>query len=143
MSSATAQQQHSYLVDEETIRSLYTEFEAAFRKGDLDGMLSSISDRAIFAWDQIEIVGRDALKQAFVESLATVWKDADATHTINGVEFLTSDVAIAWGNYVVVLSDGSRQTGHIMNTFIKRNGKWLFASDQACSAGQSVPLSVG
>lgn len=41
MSSATAQQQHTYLVDEETIRSLYTEFEAAFRKGDLDGMLSS------------------------------------------------------------------------------------------------------
>ena len=106
-------------------------------------MLSPIYERAIFAWDQIEVIGREALKQAFVENLASVWKEADATHTINGVEFLSSDAAIAWGNYVVVLKDGSRQTGHIMNTFVMRDGEWLIASEQACSAGESVRLSVG
>lgn len=134
---------HAYQADEDRIRHIYKEFEAAFREGDLEGMLSPIYERAIFAWDQIEVIGREALKQAFVENLASVWKEADATHTINGVEFLSSDAAIAWGNYVVVLKDGSRQTGHIMNTFVMRDGEWLIASEQACSAGESVRLSVG
>lgn len=127
-------QQQSHSVDEAAIRKIYKEFDAAFREGDLDGMLSLMCDRAIFAWDQTEVIGRDALKQAFVENLASVWKGADVTHTINGVEFLSSDVAVAWGNYAVVLHDGSRQSGHIMNTFIRREGKWLFASEQTCSA---------
>lgn len=134
---------HSYQADEERIRGIYKEFEAAFREGDLEGMLSPIYERAIFAWDQIEVIGRKALKQAFVENLASVWKDADATHMINGVEFLSSDTAIAWGSYVVVLKDGSRQTGHIMNTFVLRDGEWLIASEQACSAAESLQLSVG
>lgn len=140
---SSSAQQHSYSADEEAIRSIYKEFEGAFRKGDVDEMLSPIYERAIFAWDQIEVIGRDALKQAFVKNVASVWKDADAEHTINGVEFLSSDVAVAWGNYVVVLHDGSRQTGHIMNTFIRREGTWLIASEQACSASESVPLNVG
>ena len=128
---------YSYRADEDRIRAIYKKFEAAFRDGDLEGMLSPIYERAIFAWDQIEVIGREALKQGFVEGLASVWKDADASHTINGVEFLSSDTAIAWGNYVVVLKDGSRQTGHIMNTFVRRDGEWLIASEQTCSAAES------
>ncbi len=141
--SSPAPEAHFSRRDEERIRDIYRQWEAAFRDGDLEKMLSSIYDRAIFAWDEIEVIGRDALREAFVENLRSVWKDADATHTINGVEFLSTDVAVAWGNYVVILQDGARQTGHIMNTFIKRDGEWLFASEQACSARGSVPLSVG
>ena len=33
--------------------------------------------------------------------------------------------------------DAVRETGHIMNTFIKRDGEWLVASEQTCSARES------
>ena len=50
------------------------------------------------------------------------------------MEFLTLDVAIAWGTYVVVSRDGSKEIGHFMNTFIRRNGKWLTAAEQNSSS---------
>ena len=49
---SSSAQQHSYSADEEAIRSIYKEIEAAFRKGDVDEMLSPIYDRAVFAWDR-------------------------------------------------------------------------------------------
>ena len=137
--SEPAQATNFHQTDEQRIRDIYKEFEASFRRGDLDGMLAPIYERAIFAWDQIEVIGREALREAFVANLASVWKDADATHTINGVEFVSPDAAIAWGNYVVVLKDGSRQTGHIMNTFIRHEGEWLPVGGPSMRANKPKP----
>jgi uncharacterized protein (TIGR02246 family) len=123
-----------FLGEEEAVRHVYTQFEAAFRRGDVDGMAAVIDEHAVFAWDHLEVLGRTALTQQFAANVEGVWKGAEATHTIHGVQFLSPEVAIAWGSYALSLPDGSRQRGHIMNTCIKRNGQWLLASEQTSSA---------
>jgi uncharacterized protein (TIGR02246 family) len=122
------------LAEEEAVRHVYQRFETAFRQGDIEGMAAVVAEDAVFAWDQLEVLGRPALTAQFAANLAGAWKGADATHTIRGVQVLSPDVAMAWGSYAVVLHDGSTMHGHIMNTFIKRNGQWLIVAEQTASA---------
>jgi uncharacterized protein (TIGR02246 family) len=97
-------------------------------------MATVLAEDAVFAWDQLEVLGLTALTAQFAANVAGVWKGADATHTIRGVQLLSPEVAMAWGSYAVVLHDGSTLYGHIMNTFIKRNGQWLIVAEQTSSA---------
>ena len=129
-SSGAAPQQPSYAADEKRIRDIYREFEAAFRAGDVDSMLSRIDEQAIYAFGEIEMIGRDALRQVFVENVGGVWKDAEATHTLHGIAFPSSDVAVVWGNYVVDFSDRSQETGHFMNILLRRDGDWIWVAEQ-------------
>jgi uncharacterized protein (TIGR02246 family) len=122
------------LADEDAVRHVYQRFETAFRQGDVEGMATVVAEDAVFVWDDIEVLDRTALTAQFAANVAGVWKGADATHTIRGVKFLSPEVAMAWGSYAVVLHDGSRMHGQIMNTFIKRNGQWLIVSEQTSSA---------
>ncbi len=119
--------------DEQAIRQTYRTIEAAVRNGDVQGLTSQIDEPAIFVWDQEAIVGRAALEAAFVENMATVWKGSTTTNTIHGVELLSSDVAIAWGRYDVVLGDGAELCGRFMNTLQKQGSRWLIMSEQTSS----------
>ncbi len=135
-----APQTSSHTADERRIRDIYKEWETAFRGGDVDGMLSRIDEHAIYAFGHVETIGREALRQVFVENVATVWKDAKATHAINGVAFPSSDVAIVWGNYLVNFKDGTKEAGHFMNVLLRRDGDWIWVAEQNAST-ESIPSS--
>ena len=83
------------LAEEEAVRQVYQRFETAFRQGDVEGMATVVAEDAVFAWDQLEVLGRTALTAQFAANLTGVWKGADATHTIRGVQLLSPEVALA------------------------------------------------
>jgi len=124
------------LKDEEAIRDVFRKFEAAFAQSDIDTMLVPMYEHAVFAWGSTELIGKEALREAFKVNMAGMWKDTRVVHNLNGIEFLTPEIAVTWGNAVVTMPDGTTQSSHIMNTLIKREGRWLIASEQFCGAGE-------
>lgn len=122
------------LKDEEAIRDVYRKFEEAFAKSDIEAMVAPMYEHTVFAWGSAELIGKEAVREAFKVNMAGMWKDTQVVHNLNGIEFLSSEIAVTWGNAVVTMSDGTTQTNHIMNTLIKREGRWLFAAEQICGA---------
>ena len=83
------------------------------------------------------LLGRDEIKRKFHENVATVWKGQTATHDIGGIRFLSPSIAVVWGTYHVEDAEGTVRKGHIVNTMVKRDGRWLFAAEQ--TAPRPVP----
>lgn len=136
MSTTLNSPSSTQLQDEQAIWDIFRKFEAAFLKSDIDTMLESMYERAVFAWGATELIGKEALREAFNVNMAGMWKDTKVVHNFNGIEFLSPDTAVIWGNAVVTMPDGTTQSSHIMNTLIKRDGRWLIASEQFCGAGE-------
>lgn len=132
MTTNTLTSSSTQLKDEEAIRDVYRKFEAAFAKSDIEAMITPMHEHTIFAWGSTEIIGKEAVREAFKVNMAGMWKDTQVVHNLNGIEFLSSEIAVTWGNAVVTMPDGTTQSSHIMNTLIKREGKWLFAAEQVC-----------
>ena len=119
--------------DEAAIKESFRTFEKAFATADVEGMATGIDDRAVFAWGQLEIVGREAIRHQFMKNVESGWKGGRATHRFSGIEFISPTVAIAWGTYEVAGPDGVGEAGHFINTMIKKGEKWLTAAEQNCA----------
>ena len=119
--------------DEAAIKESFRTFEKAFAIADVEGMLAGIDERAVFAWGQLEVIGRDAIRQQFMKNVESGWKGGRATHRFSGIEFLSPTIAIAWGTYDVEGPDGVGEAGHFTNTMIKKGEKWLTAAEQNCA----------
>lgn len=119
--------------DEAAIKESFRTFEKAFAIADVEGMLAGIDERAVFAWGQLEVIGRDAIRQQFLKKVESGWKGGRATHRFSGIEFLSPTIAIAWGTYDVAGPDGVSEAGHFTNTMIKKGEKWLTAAEQNCA----------
>ncbi len=132
MSTTTSTSSPARIKDEEAIWDVFRKFEAAFIKSDIDTMLVPMYERAIFAWGSVELIGKEALREAFRVNMDSVWKDTQVVHNFNGIEFLSPDTAVVWGYAVVTMPDRATQSSHIMNTMIKREDRWLIASEQLC-----------
>lgn len=81
--------------DEAAIKESFRTFEKAFAIADVEGMLAGIDERAVFAWGQLEVIGRDAIRQQFMQNVESGWKGGRATHRFSGIEFLSPTIAIA------------------------------------------------
>ena len=119
--------------DEQQIRELVATWMTATRRGDVDTVLSLMSDDAVFL-----VAGRPVMHKADFAAAARAQANHAApvfegTSEIQEVKVL-GDWAFMWTRLTVVATppDGAPPTqraGHTLTILNKQNGKWVLARD--------------
>jgi len=119
--------------DEQQIRQLVSTWNAATRAGDVDTVLSLMTDDVIFL-----VPGREPMGKAEFAALSRVAPGAsppqiDGTTDIQEVQ-VSGDLAFMWTRLKVVVTppDGSQpveRAGHTLTVLRRVDGKWLLARD--------------
>jgi uncharacterized protein (TIGR02246 family) len=123
--------------DEETIRQLYTGYDAAWNKGDVAALTLAWADDA----DHVEpdgraVKGRAAIEKEVAQRFATDFKGTRSQQTITGIRFLTPEVAVVDASYEVTgVRDPQGQPapplkGRYVDIWAKRAGKWQIVADR-------------
>jgi uncharacterized protein (TIGR02246 family) len=127
--------------DEQEIRDLVTTWIAATKAGDIDSVLSLMSDDVIFL-----MPGQPVMRKAQFAAAARAQAADDAPHFDGTSEIqeitVIGDWAFMWAKLTVVAapSGGSRsitRTGHTLSVLRRHNGKWVLARD----ANMLTPVS--
>jgi len=128
--------------DEQEIRNLVATWMAATRAGEIEKVLSLMSDDVVFL-----ITGQPVMhKAAFAAAaLAQSTKDApkfDGTSEIQEIKIL-GDWAFMWTKLTVVITppgggQSMTRAGHTLSILTKQNGKWMLARD----ANMLAPVST-
>ena len=117
--------------DEQQIRDLVATWMAATQSGDVDTVLSLMTDDVVFL-----VPGR-VMRKADFESAARAQAGANAP-TIDGSSELqeiqvAGDWAFAWTKLSVVVTPprgaAMKRAGHTLTVFRKENGRWKLARD--------------
>ncbi|HZE92818.1 MAG TPA: SgcJ/EcaC family oxidoreductase [Rhizobacter sp.] len=119
--------------DEQEIRQLVATWMSATQAGDLDTVLSLMSDDVVFL-----VPGQPVMRKADFAAAAATQSGAGAP-AINGHSEiqelkLLGDWAFMWTQLSIVVSpsDGSHamtRAGHTLSILKKENGKWVMARD--------------
>ncbi len=119
--------------DEQPIRELVATWHAASRAGDVDTVLSLMTDDAVFL-----VPGRPPMNKEEFAALSRVPAGKaplriDATTDIQEIE-VSGDWAFMWTKLSVVLTppDGGERmerAGHTLTVLSRVNGRWLLARD--------------
>lgn len=119
--------------DEHEIRQLVSTWMAASKAGDVEKVLSLMSDDVVFL-----VHGRPVMRKADFAAApqAQAGPDApqmDGTSEIQEIKIL-GDWAFLWTNLTVVVTppDGAppmTRAGHTLSILQKQNGKWVLARD--------------
>lgn len=119
--------------DEAEIRQLVSTWQAATKIGDVNTVLSLMTDDVIFLTP-----GRPPMDKATFASLArvpegTLAPDIDITSEIKEIQ-VAGDLAFLWSHMSVRMSlpgasGTTERTGHTLTVFKKVNGQWLLARD--------------
>lgn len=119
--------------DEQEIRQLVSTWMSASQAGDIDTVLSLMTDDAVFL-----IAGRPLMRKADFEAASRAQSGANApkfkgTSEIQEIKVL-GDWAFMWTRLTVVITptDGSKpmkRAGHTLSVLQKQNGKWALARD--------------
>lgn len=119
--------------DEEEIRQLVSTWMRATKAGDVEMVLSLMSDDVVFL-----MTGQPVMRKADFAAAAKAWsgKDAppfDGTSEIQEIEVL-GDWAFMWNKLTVVVTppgggNAIRRSGHTLSILKKVGGKWLLARD--------------
>ncbi len=140
-SSALAQKNMLGLPDdvasEKQIHALYREFTEAWNRHDpaaLSKMWGADGDHV--EPDGRVAKGREAVAALFKAEHETVFKNTTLSLTIDSVWLITTDVALADGNYDIsgiVAPDGTaipKRTGHLTSVLLREHGKWGIAASR-------------
>jgi uncharacterized protein (TIGR02246 family) len=117
--------------DEQQIRDVVELWQSASRAGDVDTVLSLMTDDVVFL-----LPGRPPMRKAEFAAASRAQSGpapkVDGTSEIQEVQ-VAGDWAFMWSRLRVVVTppDGSpiERAGHTLTVFAKRGGKWLLARD--------------
>lgn len=118
--------------DEQQIRQLVSTWMAATRAGDVDSVLSLMSDDVVFL-----VAGQPPMRKSDFAAAARAQAGGsaprfDGTNEIQEIKVL-GDWAFMWQKLIVVASfdDGRtmKRAGHTLSVLRKEGGKWLLARD--------------
>lgn len=119
--------------DEEQIRQLIAAWHAATQAGDIDTILSLMTDDVVFL-----VPGRQPMRKAEFEALSRV-PSGNAPPAIRSTSKVqeaqvAGDLAFVWTElFVAVTPPGAKapmeRAGHTLSVFRRVAGKWLLARD--------------
>ena len=119
--------------DEQEIRQLVSTWMAASKAGDVETVLSLISDNVVFL-----VPGQPVMRKADFAAAARAQSSQgtpqfDATSEIQEIKIL-GDWAFMWTRLTVVIAppggaQAMTRAGHTLSILKKQNGKWLLARD--------------
>ena len=119
--------------DEQAIRQLVADWMAATKAGDVDTVLSLMTDDAVFL-----VTGRPVMRKPDFESAARAQASGNApppegTSEIQEIRVI-GDWAFMWTRLKVVMTppDGTKATtreGHTLSILKKEAGRWRLARD--------------
>lgn len=118
--------------DEQEIRQLVSTWMAATKAGDVEKVLSLMSDDVVFL-----VAGQPVMRKADFAALAHAQAGRpapkfDGTSEIQEIKVL-GDWAFMWSRLTVVVTPPGGQTmtrsGHTLSIFKKENGKWMLTRD--------------
>lgn len=126
------------LANDEAIRKLYAEFTAAWNAHDPKKMASFWAlDGDTVEPDGMAAKGRPEVEKHFGDEQATAFKSSELKLTIDSVWFITENVALVDGTYVVLnaLDPNGQQLpprkGLVTSMLLKENGKWHVAASRS------------
>jgi uncharacterized protein (TIGR02246 family) len=127
--------------DEQEIRELVSTWMAATQAGDIEKVLSLMSDDVVFLMPGQPVMGKAGFAAA---ARAQTSKDApkfDGTSEIQEIKIL-GDWAFMWSKLTVVITppggaQAMTRAGHTLSILRKKNGKWVLARD----ANMLAPVS--
>lgn len=120
--------------DEQAIRTMVGQLEAAWNAGDSIGFASPFTDDATFI--HIfggEIDGRVAIEAIHRQIFDTLYEGSHNSYTVLGIRFVRPDVAIAYIRAHLKFSEGGEPREiHARPTMVatKENGKWRLVAFQ-------------
>lgn len=128
----------SDLANDAVIRKLYGEFAAAWNVHDPHQMASMYAiDGDVMEPDGATAKGREEVEKHFAEEHAAAFKSTEIKLTIDSVFFLTGDVALVDGTYMVLGAvDPNGQAlpprkGLLTSVLIKEHGTWHVAASRS------------
>ena len=133
------------VADEEQIRQVMDDWRRLTAEGDVDGLLSLLSDDVVF----LTLGNPPITKKDFAEGFRKVSAKARIEATQDVKEIRTSgDIATAWSHLTVVLTpkEGGKKSeasGYVLTVFHRSpSGNWLLARDANLVAGAGNPDRV-
>ena len=119
--------------DEEQLRTLVATWMAATKAGDVDTVLSLMTEDVVFL-----VPGRPPMRKSEFAAAAKAQAGAaapkfDGTSDIQEIK-VVGDWAFMWARLTVIVTppDGSppiERAGHTLTVFHKQHGRWLLARD--------------
>lgn len=119
--------------DEQAIRQLVSMWMDATRAGEIDTILSLMSDDAVFLRAGQPIMRKPDFEIAARAQASGEAPKIDGTSDIQEIQVM-GDWAFMWSKLTVVATppgDSSKVTraGHTLTVFNRQNGKWVLARD--------------
>lgn len=128
----------SDLANEALIRELYADFTAAWNAHDARKMASLWAlDGDTIEPDGMVAKGRREVEKHFAEEQATAMKDSTLKLTVDSVWFVTADVALVDGTYVVLNAHDPNgqplppRKGLVTSVVIRDDGVWHVAASRS------------
>lgn len=128
----------SDLANDEAIRARYAEFTAAWNAHDPDRMAMVWTlDGDLVEPDGATAKGRPDIRRHFAEEHAVAFKHTELKLTIDAIWFITADVALVDGTYVVLGAvDPNGQAlpprkGLLTSVLLKEDGEWYVAASRS------------
>ena len=123
--------------EEEAIRRLYSDYDAAWNAGDAKRLAAAWAEDA----DHVEpdgtpIKGRAAIENSLARRLAAELKGSQSKQTVEAVHFIKPDVAMVDATYEVTGiphaagAPGSTLHGRYVDIWVKGKGKWHIVADR-------------
>src|SRR5438445_3847143 len=131
--------------DEQQIRELMAEWRRLTAEGNLDGMLSLLTDDVVFLTPGNPPMTKDDFAKGFRDVSAKA--RIEARQDVREVR-VSGDLASAWSHLTVVLTPKvggktSEASGYVLTVFRRSAaGKWLLARDANLVAGAGNPDRV-
>lgn len=121
------------LSDEEQIRGLIASWHAATKAGDIDAVLSLVTDDVVFL-----VAGRAPMHKAEFEALSRLTPGSPKPTILSSSEIqevqISGDLAFAWTKLAVSVTPPGKvqameRAGHTLSVFRREAGRWLLARD--------------
>jgi uncharacterized protein (TIGR02246 family) len=118
--------------DEDQIRQLVATWMAATKAGDVDTVLSLMTDDVVFLVPGESVMHKADFAAAARSQAAPTGPKFDGTSEIQELEVI-GDWAFMWSKLTVVVTASgkapAKRAGHTLTIFRKQKGKWLLARD--------------
>ena len=119
--------------DDEEIRKLVSTWIRATRSGDIDTVLSLMSDDVVFLMPGQPVMRKAGFAAAAREQAGTSAPPFDGTSEIQEIKVL-GDWAFMWAKLTVVVTPAGggppiTRSGHTLSVLRKDNGRWVLARD--------------